>query len=320
MASIAISYRMPPKEFEKQYKEHLSDFSTWEQREHAEEWTLHAHNIGAHLSIDEVAISDGELYTLLTNKAAHGKQGALVASVQGTKVSDVAAVLRRIPELERLLVTEVTLDMSPAMEAIVGQCFPRARVTTDRFHVQQLISEAVQEVRMKERRKAMQEENEALKKAREEKRSWTPVLYENGDSKRQLLARSHHLLFMPESKWRRQQKERAEILFTEFPEIKKAYDLSMMFRSCYEYAKDKETGRKQLGVWYAKVVASGIDEFLVPGETIKLREETILNYFVSRSTNASAESFNAKLKNFRSLVRGVTDKVFFLYRVCKLYA
>ncbi|MFD2967285.1 DDE transposase, partial [Sphingobacterium bambusae] len=34
----------------------------------------------------------------------------------------------------------------------------------------------------------------------------------------------------------------------------------------------------------------------------------------------SAESFNAKLKAFRSIFRGVRDAKFFLYRVMKLYA
>nr|WP_246229361.1 transposase [Sphingobacterium shayense] len=45
-----------------------------------------------------------------------------------------------------------------------------------------------------------------------------------------------------------------------------------------------------------------------------------LHYFDNRSTNASAESFNAKLKAFRSVFRGVRDTTFFLYRVMKLYA
>ncbi len=50
-----------------------------------------------------------------------------------------------------------------------------------------------------------------------------------------------------------------------------------------------------------------------------MHEDTILEYFVNRSTNASAESFNAKLKSFRALLRGVSDKTFFLFRVAKLY-
>ncbi|MCE5226272.1 MAG: transposase, partial [Porphyromonadaceae bacterium] len=40
----------------------------------------------------------------------------------------------------------------------------------------------------------------------------------------------------------------------------------------------------------------------------------------SRSTNAAAESFNAKIKEFRRQFRGVTDIKFFLYRLCKIYA
>ena len=63
-----------------------------------------------------------------------------------------------------------------------------------------------------------------------------------------------------------------------------------------------------------------LEPFLLPKETVSLHETTILNYFINRSTNASAESFNAKLKGFRSLVRGARDKKFFLFRVTKLYA
>lgn len=48
--------------------------------------------------------------------------------------------------------------------------------------------------------------------------------------------------------------------------------------------------------------------------------DTILNYFINRYTNASAESFNAKIKALRSQFRGVGDVKFFMYRITKLYA
>ena len=48
--------------------------------------------------------------------------------------------------------------------------------------------------------------------------------------------------------------------------------------------------------------------------------DEILNYFVNRSTNAFAESFNAKIKAFRAQLRGVTDLKFFFYRLTKLFA
>jgi len=271
------------------------------------------------LFVYEVDLSNGDLYTIVTNKAAHGKQGALVAMVEGTKSDDVAKVLSRIDLIERNLVTEVTLDMSPAMERIVRDSFRRARFVTDRFHVQQLISDAIQEVRMVFRREAIQAENDALLKAKKEGVRYVSKTYENGDTVKQLLARSRYLIFKPSSKWHKSQKERSEILFREFPKIKKAYGLTMMFRNCYENSYSIDEAKIALEKWYAKVEDSEIVEFLLPVSTVRAHEDTILNYFVNRSTNASAESFNAKLKGFRALVRGVGDKKFFIFRISRIY-
>lgn len=287
---------------------------------HAEEWLLFPDNIGEQLSIDETAISNGELYTIITNKAAHGKKGALVAIVAGTKTSDVSKVLNKISADKRRAVKEVTLDLSPAMKATVKKSFPKATIVDDRFHVQQLVSEAVQDSRMIMRRETLKEENEAIKLCRAEKQKYTPIEFENGDTKKQLLARSNHLLFKPRSKWTVSQKQRGEILFREYPEIEKAYELAMMFRNCYETSNSIPEAKERFKKWYEKVEEKQIESFLIVADSIRLHETTILNYFVNRSTNASAESFNAKLKGFRSLVRGVRDKKFFLFRVSKLFS
>ncbi|MEE0977830.1 MAG: transposase [Muribaculaceae bacterium] len=45
---------------------------------------------------------------------------------------------------------------------------------------------------------------------------------------------------------------------------------------------------------------------------------SIINYFEQRFTNASAESFNANIKAFRTQFRGVGDVKFFMYRLSKL--
>jgi len=266
-----------------------------------------------------VAISNGELYTILTNKAAHGKKKALVAIVAGTKSQVISQVLAKIPLEKRNIVSESTLDMSPAMNAIVCNSFPESTLVTDRFHVQQLVSEAVQEIRITLRRETLKEENEMIKKCRKEKVKYAPIVFENDDTKKQLLARSHHLLFKPESRWTLSQKRRSEILFREFPQLKKAYELSMMFRNCYESRGTIVQAKERFNAWYSKVEEKQIESFLVVADSIRLHEATILNYFTNRSTNASAESFNAKLKGFRSVVRGVGDKKFFLFRVAKLF-
>ena len=51
----------------------------------------------------------------------------------------------------------------------------------------------------------------------------------------------------------------------------------------------------------------------------KIKCSIILNYFVNRSTNASVESLNAKIKDFRAQLRGVIDKKFFIFRLVKIF-
>ncbi len=280
---------------------------------------LFEENLGTHLSLDETSISNGELYTVLTNKSAKGGKGSLVSLVEGTKSCDISNVFNKISLATRERVSEVTLDFSSSMENAARVSFPNARLTTDRFHVQQLVTEALQQMRITFRWNVIREENGDVKQAKKNNKPYKELVYANGDTKKQLLARSRYLLFKPESQWTVRQKERAVILFQEFPELKEAFKLSMSFRNVYQSSKTKEEAQQRLTQWYKQVEEKNFDSFVMVAEYLKSHEETILNYFPDRQTNASAESFNAKLKGFRALVRGVRDTKFFLFRVAKLY-
>jgi transposase len=276
--------------------------------------------MGTRLSIDETSLSNGELYTIVTNKDAKGKKGTLIAMIKGTKAEAVSGILMRIPMKERVKVKIITLDMSSAMDWIVRTCFPNAKKVNDRFHAQQLVTDALQEMRITERWKAIDEENDLMESCRKTGISYKPPVYPNGDTKKQLLARSQHLLYKPQSRWSDGQKERAAILFAGFPDLKKGYELSMMFRSAYEHSKTRDEAKRKLDNWYGKVEEKGFKSFITAAQSVRNHEGWILNYFPERETNASAESFNAKLKGFRAIVQGVKDKKFFLFRVCKIYA
>ena len=108
---------------------------------------------------------------------------------KGTKYEEIRDILQKLPLELRQIVEEVTLDMSNSMNLINIAAFPNATLVTDRFHVQKLISEAVQEIRIDNRRKVIKEENENWKQAKKEKKSYCSVTYKNGDSRKQLLAR-----------------------------------------------------------------------------------------------------------------------------------
>lgn len=261
--------------------------------------------MGSYLGIDEVALSQGELYTVLINKAGKGKKGTIVAIIKGTEAKKVCDVLLKMPRRRRFQAREITLDMAPNMELIARTCFPVAKRVTDRFHVQQLASEAVQEMRIKARWQALDREAVDVATAKAKGLRYMAPVFENGDSLKQLLARSRYLLFKKETLWTSSQKQRADILFREYPAIRKAYYLSMQLGLIYHQSKSKDIALTRLARWYDGVDKSGFLSFGTVARTIQTHYLNIINYFDHRSTNAASESFNAKIKAFRRQFRGV---------------
>lgn len=305
---------------QKHYKHHLSGYTEWDQLTHAENWILDEKNIGHHICLDEVALSQGELYTVLTNASAACQQGSLIAMVKGTKSEDIISLLETVSLKIRKQVKQVTVDLAPNMEKAARICFPDATIISDRFHVQQLPSDALQEMRVKYRWEAIEEENKAVKEAKKEAKKYIPKIFENGDTKKQLLARSRYLLFKPRSKWTESQKNRARILFENYPDLHKGYQLSMMFRNIYETASSPENAKEQLENWFKKIEKYAYESFITAAHSIEIHQETILAFFINRQTNALAEAFNSKIKAFRATFRGVRDIKFFLYRVSLIFA
>ncbi|MDA3880795.1 MAG: transposase [Prolixibacteraceae bacterium] len=72
--------------------------------------------------------------------------------------------------------------------------------------------------------------------------------------------------------------------------------------------------------WFNDVTDSEFKSFNTISATFYSHYLEILNFYDNRSTNASAESFNAKIKAFRATQRGVRDISFFLFRLANIYA
>jgi len=235
---------------QRQYRDYLSDFKAWDQKLHAKQWMLFSKNLGSHLSLDETAFSNGDLYTILTNKKAKGKKGAIVAMIKGTKAENVIKILHKIS--------------------------------------------------LKQRK--------------------TPEILPNGDTLKQLLARSRYLLYKSSSKWTENQLKRAGILFSRYPDLEKAYNLCQNLSAIFNTTKDKTSALIRLAKWDEKVRQAAFKSFNTIARTMSIHYKNILNYFDNRSTNASAESFNAKIKAFRAQFRGVRNIEFFLFRLSNIFA
>lgn len=284
------------------------------------------------MSLDETCLSNGDVYTILTNKAAHGGKGALAAVVHGVASDTVSGVLRKVPPEQRAKVKTVTTDLSSAMMLTARNAFPCASLVNDRFHVQQLISEAVDQLRIRHRWKVLDAENKALREHRQRRKAaktraerdmigqWEPERMPNGETMPQIMARSRHIVLKHKSKWNPQQQERARILFAKFPDLEKAYGLFLELVDIFNRKMSPGIARMKLARWYNEVEAFGNNEFNKVLETFENHHSTIINYFERRLTNASAESFNAKIKAFRSQFRGVGDIRFFMFRLATLYS
>lgn len=201
---------------------------------------MFSNNIGSHLSLDETAFSNGDLYTILTNKKAKGRKATIVAMVKGTKAETVIKILHKTPLKQRKKVKEVTLDMAGNMGLIIRKSFPNATLVIDRFHVQKLALDALQEIRIKHRWEALDAENDAIENDRNKSLKHIPELLPNGDTLKQLLARSRYLLYKSSSKWTENQSKRAVILFKQYPDLEKAYKLCQNLSWIFNNTKDKQ--------------------------------------------------------------------------------
>lgn len=172
-------FHLDGKRLEEWYRCHLSGFHQWRAREHAGDYLLFPENIGPCLSIDETALSYDELYTIVTNKEAKGRKGSVVAIVKGTSAETVIKYLGKMPASKRRKVKEITLDMAANMELIARRCFPAANLVTDRFHVQKLAVEALQEMRIAYRWEALELENREMELAKETGHSYKPIQLDN---------------------------------------------------------------------------------------------------------------------------------------------
>ena len=248
-ASLARFFHIKGSEVERYYKHHLSDFPTWKQKSHAADWILLAENIGERCSIDETSLCN-EVYTILSNKDGHGRKGSIIAMVKGTKAAVVSAILRQIPLAEREKVTEITLDFSDSMFSIAKECFPKATIVIDCFHIVKRLCEGLEEMRLRFKRLAVTENKKAAaafakdedRKARIRanyrrthpkdpkenrgrkrigRRRYKPQMLSNGETKVEMLTRSRNMLAQSGDKWGESKKERAGILFDLYPQMKR---------------------------------------------------------------------------------------------------
>ena len=292
-------------------------------------------NIGKNMCIDEKQIG-AEFYTIISNR----ETGKLVLMASTTKSSELIKAVSPIME-ELSCVEIINRDLASCYRVFCNHVMPHAKQVGDKFHVIKLQLDAVQAVRISQKREIDTKKREAhkefkdIEKQRKEACLKNSEVYKkrrfvynekklsNMETPSEILRRSRYLLYKFPDQWTEKQQDRANVLFAEFPVLKQTYVLSNQFRSWYSKSnigKHKIALEKELFSWYDNVEESGIVDLMNFSSTVERNEEYIINYFnTNGSTNAMAENRNGKIKKFINSNQGTRDQDFFFFRLKKYF-
>ena len=136
----------------------------------------------------------------------------------------------------------------------------------------------MQHARIDQRWKEIDKENEAIQHARNKGARYKPLILSNGDTHKQLFARSRYPLSKLPSPCMQSQLHRLGLLFQLYPSIEKAYRLAWDFRSIYN-VHYKEKAIRLFQDWIRQVKNVGIDHFNTASEAVLNHFEGILAFF-----------------------------------------
>ncbi len=164
----------------------------------------------------------------------------------------------------------VTIDMSAAYIKAVTEASPSARIIFDRFHVQRLAHDALDQVRREEVRKAVGKDKTALKRTRWalQKNPWNLVDFERG--KLVDLQRSNSPIY-------------------------RAYLLKESLLAVFD-RRQINIARRKLEEWIAWARRSRLPAFVKLAKTIAKFSRGILAYVQTRANNGRVEGLNGKAR------------------------
>ena len=120
------------------------------------------------------------------------------------------------------------------MRLIAKKCFPNATRVTDRFHVQKLTTEALQEIRIKYQWQAIDHENQAIEKGKKKQKTIRTSNYLMEETLVNNFWSEVAISFTKlNQSGQTNQLDRANLLFELYPDIQKAYNIARGLRNIF---------------------------------------------------------------------------------------
>lgn len=194
----------------------------------------------------------------------------VVWATEGKDRQALASFFDALGEEAAACLEHVTIDMSAAFESVVKERAPQAKIVFDRFHVQRLVSNALDEVRRELVRCSPPEHCRFIKRSR------------------------YTLLSNPWNLSRKQNQKLAEIQRNNAP-LYRAYLLKEALAQALDY-RQPARARRALNEWLAWASRSRLAAFVKVAGTIRKHNEGILAYIKLRLTNGLTEGINNKIR------------------------
>jgi len=237
------------------------------------------------LGVDEIALRKGKgNYVLILSNL---DTGHVIDVLQNRTKETLKSSLIRIPEAIRSEVSEVCIDMWQPYDDVCSDCFAKAKIVIDRFHVMQAL-------------------NVELKELKNQIKKQQPQTLEGCEG-------CHYALLKNADDLTDEQSQTLANVYEASPILKKAHRLKECFRHIFESSKNPKSAQRRLQQWMqiAKHHAY-FPEFL---KTLNNWFPKILHYFNNRTTNGMVEGINNKIKLIKRRAYGFRNFEHFRLRV-----
>lgn len=222
------------------------------------------------IGVDELSYRKGHRYlTLVTNQDTH----RIVWAKKGKDSATLNAFFDELGEERCKNIKVATMDMGKAYIKAVENRIPHAQIVFDRFHVQALVNEAVDETRREEWRRLKELFPDGAKKVKGLR--WA------------LLKNPWNLT--------PKQSERLSSLPQDNQRLYRAYLLKESFADILD-RRQPNVVHKKLGEWLSWASRSKLPAFVKVARTIRTHLDDIVAYIRHRLTNGLVEGLNNKAR------------------------
>jgi len=221
-----------------------------------------------HIGIDEISYRRHHEYVTVV---IDHERGVVVWAQRGKNADTLKAFFKELGPERCKRIESATIDMSAAYISAIEEMIPGAKLIFDRFHVQRLVQNALDETRRDEVREALGKEGKkALKNTR-----WS-------------LLKSPWNLTGAENKSLEELEEANKTLF-------RGYMLKESFAAILD-GRQIHVARERLSAWIADARESGLSHFVKTAGTIERHMDGILEYVRTRFSNGRTEGMNGKIR------------------------